>query len=202
MIANKKKSDDFQTYQVQGAITTPQKTGNQKLRDDPGLLPQLVYHTADALNITWQTMTGSPNISHIGGGPVAKREMADAFVFTATLPLAGVGKTGDVASASSKLFEQYSLRAATSDFYPAVKWGTSSREIVWMEEGEVWKFGTTTRPLTRYSADFLKNTGGGLKYSPEFTGTTDAQVKTLEKMKITNYKLQNQALPPGNKMIR
>lgn len=78
---------------------------------------------------------------------------------------------------------------------------SNAKELTWLNRGDVWKFGTTKNPLTRYSQSFLKNTGEGLQYRTEFSGTLK-QPTTLEGMKILNFKMQNGFLPPGNKIVR
>jgi RHS repeat-associated protein len=98
--------------------------------------------------------------------------------------------------------EQYALRAAEDGFYPVMKRGFANpQELTWLNKGDVWKFGTTKNPLTRYSQSFLDNTGAGLRYSTEFSGTLK-QATTLERMKILNFRGQNGFLPAGNKIIK
>lgn len=98
--------------------------------------------------------------------------------------------------------EQYALRAAEDGFYPVMKRGFANpQELTWLNKGDVWKFGTTKNPLTRYSQSFLDNTGAGLRYSTEFSGTLK-QANTLERMKILNFRWQNGFLPAGNKIVR
>ncbi len=100
--------------------------------------------------------------------------------------------------------EQYALRAADSGFYPVMTRGSqSATEITWLEKGDVWKFGTTKNPATRYSDTFLRNKGdSGLIYTTEWQGTASEALQ-LEKMKIQNFQLQNGGtLPAGNKIVR
>ena len=98
--------------------------------------------------------------------------------------------------------EQYALRAAEDGFYPVMKRGFANpQELTWLNKGDVWKFGTTKNPLTRYSQSFLDNTGAGLRYSTEFSGTLKQATK-LERMKILNFRGQNGFLPAGNKIVR
>ena len=72
----------------------------------------------------------------------------------------------------------------------------------YLEEGEVWKFGTTKNwnPFTRYTETYRKNIGAGVLRHQEFVGTK-SQAEQLQNMKIINYFLQNGHLPPGNKII-
>ena len=98
---------------------------------------------------------------------------------------------------------QYSLRAAADGFYPVMTRGAAEPTgLVWLQEGDVWKFGETINPATRYSPSFLTNTGAGLKFVPEFEGTTQ-EAYQLQNMKIQNYQLQNDGvLPAGNKGVQ
>lgn len=106
------------------------------------------------------------------------------------------------ASIPARQVEQYALRAAEDGFYPVMKRGFSNpQELVWLNKGDVWKFGTTKNPLTRYSQSFLDNTGEGLRYTTEFSGTFK-QATALERMKILNFGRQNGFLPAGNKIVK
>jgi hypothetical protein len=120
--------------------------------------------------------------------------------FQLELPL---GDTRSIPVGGGRLFEQYSLRASDSGFYPIMKWGSKDPVgITWLEKGDPWKFGTTGDPVGRYTIDFLTRTGDhGLLYLTEFLGS-EAEVFMLEKMKILNYKHQTGRLPPGNKVIK
>ncbi|HSF39572.1 MAG TPA: hypothetical protein VLT87_07245 [Thermoanaerobaculia bacterium] len=66
--------------------------------------------------------------------------------------------------------EQYALRAAESGFYPVMSRGSKlPTGVVWLEEGEVWKFGTTKNPRRRYSLSYLDNVGDkGVIYTTEW----------------------------------
>ena len=99
--------------------------------------------------------------------------------------------------------EQYTLRAAEDGFYPVMKRGfANSQELTWLNKGDVWKFGTTKNPLTRYSQSYLDNIGEfGVYYKTEFTGTLK-EALTVERMKILNFRGQNGFLPAGNKMVK
>lgn len=98
--------------------------------------------------------------------------------------------------------EQYTIRAAEDGFYPVMKRGFgNAQEAAWLNKRDVWKFGTTKNPQTRYSQSFLDNTGAGLKYTTEFSGTLK-EATTLERMKILNFKQQTGFLPVGNKIVR
>jgi len=67
--------------------------------------------------------------------------------------------------------------------------------------GDVWKYGTTKNPETRYSETFLNSTGQGLMYQTISSGTK-AEALAAEKASILNYITESGALPPGNKIIR
>lgn len=107
------------------------------------------------------------------------------------------------AGAESKVVrvEQYSLRAIESGFYPVMKSGfKAAQELVWLEKDEIWKFGTTKNPFTRYSQKYLDNVGEfGVRYFTEFEGTLQQSLQ-VEKMKILNYFERWGFLPAGNKI--
>ncbi|MDY3344200.1 hypothetical protein PG326_02875 [Riemerella anatipestifer] len=69
-----------------------------------------------------------------------------------------------------------------------------------LNAGDVWKYGETTS-LNRYSEDYLKSIGGGLKMTPQFYGN-QMQIKIAEKSKIYSYFITHGELPPGNKIFR
>ncbi len=100
--------------------------------------------------------------------------------------------------------EQYSLRVLKSGWYPVMKRGFKDPvSLTWCEKGDVWKFGKTINPRTRYSVTSLKNIGEhGVEYIKEFSSPQASQALTVEEMKIVNYLFQLGALPPGNKVKR
>jgi hypothetical protein len=74
--------------------------------------------------------------------------------------------------------------------------------ITWCEAGDVWKFGKTINPSTRYSQSTLDNIGEhGVVYAKEFASLSN-EALLLELMKIENYVQQTGKLPPGNKIKR
>ena len=74
--------------------------------------------------------------------------------------------------------------------------------LKWCERGDVWKYGKTQNPGTRYSQRYLDSIGEyGVSYWKEFDGTS-RETLTLEPMKIRNHLQHNDQLPPGNKIIR
>ena len=129
------------------------------------------------------------------------REMSSADVVDRGLKIALLFTPIKVGGAKT-VVQQYSLRAAEDGFYPVMTRGfADAQELVWLNKGDVWKFGTTKNPLTRYSQSYLDNIGEfGVKYVPEFQGTLQ-QARTLQNMKILNFKNQSGFLPPGNKII-
>jgi hypothetical protein len=103
----------------------------------------------------------------------------------------GVGKT------ITKV-EQYALRAAEDGFYPVMERGFQQPQgLVWLNKDEIWKFGTTVNPETRYTQKYLRDLR--IYYDPEFTGTLQEALQ-LENMKILNHEFQTGLLPPGNKI--
>jgi RHS repeat-associated protein len=115
----------------------------------------------------------------------------------------GPGSIGSVGTkAVLKEVQQYALRARADGWYPVMKRGAKEAvETVWLEAGDVWKFGTTKNPLTRYSQPYLDNIGPqGVERVKEFGGSVLDAVK-VQNMKILNYIEQNGALPPGNKIV-
>ncbi len=130
---------------------------------------------------------------------------AEASVNLATIVPIGkiVGVGTKLIGSAVRAVEQYSLRAAESGFYPVMKRGfKGGQELTWLNKGEVWKFGTTKNPFSRYSQSYLDNIGEhGVIYTTEFRGTLQ-QATFLERLKILNYRFQNNYLPPGNKIIK
>ncbi len=112
-------------------------------------------------------------------------------------------KSVNVAAKTGVQVEQYALRAAEDGFYPVMKRGFANpQELTWLNKAEVWKFGTTKNPLTRYSQSYLDNIGEyGVYYSKEFSGTLQQSLQ-LERMKIMNFMEQYGFKPAGNKMIK
>ena len=144
----------------------------------------------------------------ISGYATGKDSMGNTISYqesTMSLAMAvPISKFTKVPSAIIKV-EQYSLRAVEGGFYPVMERGfAKAQSLVWLEKGEVWKFGTTKNfnPFRRYSKTYLDNLGeNGVYYFKEFQGTLSEALK-LERMKIVNYFEQNGFLPWGNKMIK
>ena len=92
---------------------------------------------------------------------------------------------------------QYSLRAASSGYFPNVRGGE-----VYMNAGEVWKYGETTLnpPESRYRGKEELRSMNLIMYY-EASGT-QKQMKRAEKIQLYDYFLKNGHLPPGNKIFR
>jgi RHS repeat-associated protein len=98
--------------------------------------------------------------------------------------------------------EQYSLRAAKDGFYPVMKRGFKDPvEEIFLKQGDVWKFGATINPATRYTQKFLRETGSGLIFKTEFVTSSFKQAIQVEKLKIINFRTKTGFLPPGNKIV-
>ncbi len=108
-------------------------------------------------------------------------------------------RTG-VRVAEDVVVEQYALIATEPGFRPVMRRGfTQPQGQVWMEAGEVWKFGTTKSPSTRYSPTYLADRG--LLYRTQSTGTLQ-EALSAERTAIQKYLETQGRLPPGNKIIR
>jgi RHS repeat-associated protein len=96
--------------------------------------------------------------------------------------------------------DQYALVAAKDGYYPVMKGGFAEPQgEVWLNAGDVWKYGKTINPATRYSKTRLDELG--LVYERQFSGTP-SQALAVEKQKILNYQTEYGTLPPGNKIAR
>jgi hypothetical protein len=61
-----------------------------------------------------------------------------------------------IPAGSGARVEQYALRAVKDGLYPVMRRGFAEAvDWVWLRAGDVWKYGTTKNPLTRYSAKCL-----------------------------------------------
>ena len=89
---------------------------------------------------------------------------------------------------------QYSLRALESKEYPDGLFGGT----IYLEKGDVWKYGETLNPKKRYSQAWLDRMG--LEFYEEAYGTKiEIFFYQLEKLFI--YYLAHDRLPPGNKIF-
>ena len=73
---------------------------------------------------------------------------------------------------------------------------------VYLNAGEVWKYGETTKSYGRYKQSELNAmVPGGVKMNPIFFGNT-VEIKVQEKVMIYGHYLATGSLPPGNKIFR
>nr|WP_202863427.1 RHS repeat-associated core domain-containing protein [Xanthomonas campestris] len=124
-------------------------------------------------------------------------------VLSASMFAAGLFLPGGGYGVGAKKVDQYALRAVEDGWYPVMTRGKrDATDLTWLNQGEVWKFGTTKNPATRYSQSYLDGIGtGGVRYSQEFQGAR-SEALMLERMKIDNAIQQTGSLPPGNKIRR
>lgn len=94
---------------------------------------------------------------------------------------------------------QYSLRATTAGAYTCYTCATGTMNL---NPGDVWKYGETINPTSRYSDPELGRIGGlPVEQINEFSGN-QVEIKVAEKTKIYAYFLVHKQLPPGNKIFR
>lgn len=122
---------------------------------------------------------------------------------TASMFAAGIFLPGGGYGVGAKQVDQYALRAVQDGWYPIMTRGQKyPTGQTWLNQGEVWKFGTSKNVPTRYSQSYLDSIGtGGVRIDPEFSGTL-GEALMLERMKIDNAVHQSGSLPPGNKIRR
>lgn len=113
------------------------------------------------------------------------------------------GEGGTLLKGGGAVVETYALRAGKSGLYPVMSRGFGkATELVYLEAGEVWKYGITKNPLTRYTQKYLNNLGEfGVKYEKLFESTLRSEALTVEKMMIQQYERLHGFLPAGNKVI-
>ena len=96
--------------------------------------------------------------------------------------------------------DQYALVAVRDGWYPVMERGFKHPQYaVFLKEGEVWKYGKTINPTTRYSLDWLRRMR--LRYEPQYAGSVNSAL-ALERAKIEGHFDQCGSLPPGNKVRR
>lgn len=96
------------------------------------------------------------------------------------------------------LDEFYALLASKDGWYPIMEWGKKNPVGYWyLKKGEVWKFGETKVPKTRYSAAWLRR--NDLQYFAIHRGTTKGFNRTVERLRISGFITWKGFLPPGNK---
>ena len=88
----------------------------------------------------------------------------------------------------------YELRATQTGYYPDYHGGN-----IYLERGDVWKYGETTKGESRYSRNFYNTTS--LKMFPIYYGNT-IDIKIQEKIMIYGYYFQHGRLPAGNRIFR
>jgi hypothetical protein len=110
------------------------------------------------------------------------------------------GKIAQEIADRAPVVEQYALKATEGGFYPVMQRGFSEPQGgVFLNAGDVWKYGTTQNPATRYSQSFLDD--WGLRYEMQTSGTLP-EALAAEKSQILQYLNKNGVLPPGNKIIK
>jgi RHS repeat-associated protein len=134
----------------------------------------------------------------LSSGDVQRQSHAIGTFVSLLIPAASELKVGTTVTT----VDQYALKAIEEGWFPVMKRGfTEPQGNIWLNVGDVWKYGTTKNPLTRYPQSFLNETGMGLRYERQFAGTLE-EVLTAERNKILDYLQQAGVLPPGNKIIR
>ncbi len=105
--------------------------------------------------------------------------------------------------------EQYALIAIYSDYYPVLQRGVKiANDSIWLNTGEVWKYGITCIGETRrYSGQVYYYDGNiiltrkQLEYKVQFIGI-EKECKIREKEKIYNYPLLPECINRKRKLIR
>jgi RHS repeat-associated protein len=139
---------------------------------------------------------GNPGLAFVTGGLATGLQNVSR---TATLFDTAVD-TGSTLTKTVQ-FEQYSLRAAKDGMYPVMQRGFKEPVgSVFLNKGDIWKFGQTTRGPARYSATWLEDTG--LVFRPEFKTPSFKEVLQVERQRIIQYEQTFGNLPPGNKIRR
>jgi hypothetical protein len=95
--------------------------------------------------------------------------------------------------------EKVTSRHRTESCAYMVFGSTLATSTTYLNAGEVWKYGETINPTTRYDQSFLN--GLGVRQLNEYWGN-QLQIKIAEKTKIYSYFAIHGHLPPGNKIFR
>lgn len=67
--------------------------------------------------------------------------------------------TLNVAFAQGRRTELYTLRALEDGSYPVMQWGSKQPvDSVFMKAGDIWKYGITKNPSTRYTQNSSEKT--------------------------------------------
>jgi hypothetical protein len=139
---------------------------------------------------------GNPGLAFVTGGLSQETQLLKGVKFASTEFITTTEATKD-----TLLFEQYSLRAAKDGMYPLMKRGFKEPiGEIFLKEGEVWKFGQTTKGAARYSATWLEDTG--LVFKAEVKTPSYKNVLQIERQRIVEYEQIFGKLPPGNKIRR
>jgi hypothetical protein len=95
----------------------------------------------------------------------------------------------------------YALLAEHDGFYNVYATGSSVPlpVKVYLQAGDVWKYGESTDIKNRYDNGYLKQEG--VTITPLFSGN-QVQLKAMEKFLLYGYFFQNGQLPPANKYFR
>ena len=89
----------------------------------------------------------------------------------------------------------YQLEVLQDGYYRNVR----TNSMVYMKQGDVWKYGETTQGKRRYSRTSYEATH--FKMQPLFYGTK-TEILIQEKIMLYWYYFQNGQLPPGNKRFQ
>lgn len=89
----------------------------------------------------------------------------------------------------------YQLEANKDGFYRNVR----TNSLIYMKEGEVWKYGETIQGTNRYDKNSYEMTN--FRMRPLFYGTK-TEILIQEKIMLYWYYFQNGQLPPGNKRFQ
>jgi hypothetical protein len=96
---------------------------------------------------------------------------------------------------------QYALVATRNGPYPVMRRGSSIPVgTINLKVGDVWKYGETINPGTRYTRKFLEKTG--LRLLPQAERLTRSHRRQTELARLVLYRLDHGRLPPGNKILR
>ena len=91
----------------------------------------------------------------------------------------------------------YELRVNKSGYYIDVRGNK-----IYLNAGDTWKYGETTKGSSRYSRSKLDNmVPGGVNMNILFIGN-QSEIKAQEKIMIYWHAIQHGSLPPGNKIFR
>jgi RHS repeat-associated protein len=101
---------------------------------------------------------------------------------------------------ADKMGELYTLRAGKDGYYPVMQRGSQTPVgEVFLKKGNVWKYGETINPSSRYTQKFLKQ--NNLRYFTEATGPKHEMFQ-LQNLEIVNFRKTYGFLPPGNKGVQ